>query len=301
MNANLVREWNITLACQCHWSDVEVSERDNHLCVFTHVWPSVAEWVDRSGHTITLQHWVTLIFYQQRPCNSLAKVRRATSHKHQMTDIDIDYLHTHLSCYSHHRWAPTKCHQISKLTAQEYYLYSALFPWSLYLLVSFNDVSASVLNSTKHITPKRHGMKRFSVCVNLFKRRSRPEPFLIYIYIFVSTSEVIDLVFSCLCSFFLYTALQREWFLPMFNIWWYWSECWWKTPEQYLFQPALHPRQKFNNIPLSWIFEVTISTGRGLRRKVGWCGKAYTVSSISNYIREMCQISCQKIKHWTLL
>ena len=183
-----------------------MSERDNHLCVFTHVWPSVAEWVHCSGHTITLQHWVTLIFYQQRPCNSLGKVRRATTHKHQMTDIDIDYLHTHLSCQSHHHWGPTKCHRILKLTTQEYYLYSAVFPWSLCLLVSFDEVSASVLNSTKLNTPELHGMKRYSVCVNLFKRRSRPEPFLIYIYFCVNIRGNRSCVFLPLFIFPLYRS-----------------------------------------------------------------------------------------------
>lgn len=75
----------------------------------------------------------------------------------------------------------------------------------------------------------------------------------------------------------------------MFNIWWYWFECWWKTLEQYLCQPALHPRQKFNNIPLSWIFEVT---GRGLRKKkkVGWCGRPYSFLCTQLYQRNVSNI-----------
>lgn len=128
-------------------------------------------------------------------------------------------------------------------------------------------------------------MKRYSLCLNLVKMRSSPKPFLIDIFIyiilffiyiyffFVNIRGNRSCVFQPLFNFPPTILLQREWFLPMFNIWWYWSECWWKTLEQYLFQTALHPRRKFNNIPLSWISEVTVSPGRGLRKKVGWCGR----------------------------
>lgn len=88
--------------------------------------------------------------------------------------------------------------------------------------------------------------------------------FCLFVF-FWSTSQVIDLVFSSLCSIF---------HLPFFKGS-YFPQCLisddiglsvgGKTLEQYLFRTTLHPRQKFNNTPLTWIFEVTLSPGRSWR------------------------------------
>lgn len=70
--------------CHCHSNDVEVSEPDSHLCVFTHARPSVAGRVNCGGHTITPLHWATLIFFQHEA------LRKSQGQAHNIAETPYD-------------------------------------------------------------------------------------------------------------------------------------------------------------------------------------------------------------------